>query len=101
MATVEFEERADQLTLETIDATLSDGQIFRSARKKLLATGAKLLVGPRGTGKTHLMRYTSSVPTLFEQIQLISQICRNFVLDGSRKQLIQRDSLEHRQAQDL
>ena len=43
----------------------------------------------------------SSVPTLFEQIQLISQICRNFVLDGSRKQLIQRDSLEHRQAQDL
>ena len=44
---------------------------------------------------------TSSVPTLFEQIQLISQICRNFVLDGSRKQLIQRDSLEHRQAQDL
>ena len=41
MATVEFEERADQLTLETIDATLSDGQIFRSARKKLLATGAK------------------------------------------------------------
>ena len=58
MATVEFEERADQLTLETIDATLSDGQIFRSARKKLLATGAKLLVGPRGTGKTHLMRYT-------------------------------------------
>ena len=47
------------------------------------------------------MAKISSVPTLFEQIQLISQICRNFVLDGSRKQLIQRDSLEHRQAQDL
>lgn len=55
-----------------------------------------------GLGKVGKPRLDiSSVPTLFEQIQLISQICRNFVLDGSRKQLIQRDSLEHRQAQDL
>lgn len=54
----EFEERADQLSLEAIDASLADGQIFKSARQKLLAPGAKLLVGPRGTGKTHLMRYT-------------------------------------------
>jgi hypothetical protein len=54
----EFEERADQLSLEDIEETLSDGQIFRSARRKLLSKGAKLLVGPRGTGKTHLMRYT-------------------------------------------
>lgn len=58
MPEFEFEERADQLTLSTIDNTLADGQIFKQARKKLLATGAKLLVGPRGTGKTHLMRYT-------------------------------------------
>jgi len=54
----EFEERADQLTLEDIDSTLADGSIFKNARKKLLGKGAKLLVGPRGTGKTHLMRYT-------------------------------------------
>jgi len=54
----EFEERADQLALSDIESTLSDGQIFRSARRKLLSRGAKLLVGPRGTGKTHLMRYT-------------------------------------------
>lgn len=54
----EFEERADQLSLETIDATLADGEIFIKARQKLLGSGAKLLVGPRGTGKTHLMRYT-------------------------------------------
>lgn len=54
----EFEERADQLTLEAIDATMADGEIFKSARRKLLGTGAKLLVGPRGTGKTHLMRHT-------------------------------------------
>lgn len=55
---VDFEERADQLSLEAIDQTLAKGQIFRRAQKKLLAPGAKLLVGPRGTGKTHVMRYT-------------------------------------------
>jgi hypothetical protein len=54
----EFEERADQLPLATIDATMAEGAIFKSARKKLLGPGAKLLVGPRGTGKTHLMRHT-------------------------------------------
>jgi hypothetical protein len=54
----EFEERADQLSLDAIDSSLADGQIFKRARQKLLARGAKLLVGPRGTGKTHVMRYT-------------------------------------------
>jgi hypothetical protein len=54
----EFEERADQLTLDEIHQTMADGAIFTNARKKLLSTGAKLLVGPRGTGKTHLMRHT-------------------------------------------
>ena len=55
---LEFEERADQLSLSDIYATLADGYIFKQARRKLLAKGAKLLVGPRGTGKTHVMRYT-------------------------------------------
>ncbi len=54
----EFEERADQLSLEEIDSTLAGGEIFKKAQQKLLAPGAKLLVGPRGTGKTHVMRYT-------------------------------------------
>src|SRR5665213_1981807 len=54
----EFEERADQLPLTAIEETLADGDIFQRARRKLLGPGAKLLVGPRGTGKTHLMRYT-------------------------------------------
>lgn len=54
----EFEERADQLSLEIIEKTLVDGAIFKRARQKLLGPGAKLLVGPRGTGKTHVMRYT-------------------------------------------
>jgi hypothetical protein len=54
----EFEERADQLSLQDINSSLADGQIFKRARRKLLATGAKLLIGPRGTGKTHVMRFT-------------------------------------------
>jgi hypothetical protein len=53
----EFEERADQLSLALIDSSLADGEVFRRARMKLLSRGAKLLVGPRGTGKTHIMRY--------------------------------------------
>lgn len=53
----EFEERADQLSLQTIEDTLVDGELFKNARRKLLGPGAKLLVGPRGTGKTHVMRY--------------------------------------------
>jgi len=53
----EFEERADQLSLELIDTSLADGEVFQRARTKLLSRGAKLLVGPRGTGKTHIMRY--------------------------------------------
>ena len=53
-----FEERADQLSLTDVKECLADGEIFRVARQKLLASGAKLLIGPRGTGKTHLMRFT-------------------------------------------
>ena len=53
----DFEERADQLSLAAINSSLADGEVFRRARTKLLGRGAKLLVGPRGTGKTHIMRY--------------------------------------------
>lgn len=55
---MEFEERADQLSNEEINRSLADGEILAKARHKLLASGAKFLIGPRGTGKTHLMRYT-------------------------------------------
>ncbi|EZO93518.1 zinc ribbon domain-containing protein [Pseudomonas aeruginosa] len=57
---MEFEERADQLSAEEISTSLAEGETLRKARQKLLATGAKFLVGPRGTGKTHLMRFTYS-----------------------------------------
>lgn len=52
-----FEVRADQLTLETIENNTSiDGPALNVVRE-LLVPGAKLIVGPRGCGKTHLMRY--------------------------------------------
>jgi hypothetical protein len=52
-----FEIRADQLTLETIENKTSiDGPALNVVRE-LLVPGAKLIVGPRGCGKTHLMRY--------------------------------------------
>lgn len=57
---MEFEERADQLSTEEISTSLAEGETLKKARQKLLATGAKFLIGPRGTGKTHLMRFTYS-----------------------------------------
>ncbi|MEH6461173.1 hypothetical protein [Chitinimonas sp. JJ19] len=54
----EFEERADQLSLDQIELSLVDGKIFQHAQQKLLSPGAKLLIGPRGAGKTHIMRHT-------------------------------------------
>jgi hypothetical protein len=54
----QYEERADHLELSTIatNTTLtSDSEGWIAA---LTGLGAKLLVGPRGCGKTHLMRYS-------------------------------------------
>lgn len=68
---MEFEERADQLSTEEISTSLADGEILKKARQKLLATGAKLLIGPRGTGKTHLMRYTYSQSLLNKSSPLV------------------------------
>jgi hypothetical protein len=53
----DFEERADQLSKEAVEDYFAQGKVFENARKKLLSKGAKFLVGPRGTGKTHIMRF--------------------------------------------
>ena len=52
-----LEVRADQLPLDVIEGHTSIDGPARTIVNELLAQGAKLLVGPRGCGKTHLMRY--------------------------------------------
>lgn len=52
-----FEVRADQLTIEAIEKHTSIAGPAATIVKELLLPGAKLIIGPRGCGKTHLMRY--------------------------------------------
>ncbi|WP_367753792.1 hypothetical protein [Flavobacterium sp. WC2430] len=54
----ELEERSDYLDIEQVVDWFVTGDYFESIQKKLIGTGAKLLVGPRGTGKTHQMLIT-------------------------------------------
>jgi rubrerythrin len=54
---ISFVERADELDASTLLERTVDNAFYASIRKRLLAPGGKLLVGPRGTGKTHQMRY--------------------------------------------
>ncbi len=52
----EFEERADYLPANYIKDKTAKGQYFEEIQRKLYQVGAKVLIGPRGTGKTHHMR---------------------------------------------
>lgn len=83
MSDHEFEERADQLTIDDITTTMADAEVYVAARKKLLARGAKLLVGPRGTGKTHLMRFTyaESLKTKSNPVVLYANFNRYLTLE--------------------
>ncbi len=55
---IEFEERADFLESNRLVELTVSNEYFQSVQHKILERGAKLLVGPRGTGKTHQLRYT-------------------------------------------
>lgn len=50
-----FEERADYINYEDIIKWNVDITYFSDIQKKLIGKGSKVLVGPRGTGKTHQM----------------------------------------------
>lgn len=52
----DFEERADYLPDEFIIAKTAKDGYFSNIQSKIFQVGAKLLIGPRGTGKTHHMR---------------------------------------------
>lgn len=51
-----FEERADYILDDDIKKWNVDIPYFETIQKKLIEKGAKVLVGPRGTGKTHQMK---------------------------------------------
>lgn len=53
-----IEERADYIDEDTIkNNTIRSGEFFDIIHNALISPGIKLIVGPRGCGKTHLMRY--------------------------------------------
>lgn len=53
----EFEERADFISETDLFTWTVENEYFNSIQKKLIERGAKLIVGPRGTGKTHQFKH--------------------------------------------
>lgn len=53
----DLEERADYLTVDELRRATAANEFFKDVQRKLLGRGTKLLVGPRGCGKTHMMRF--------------------------------------------
>lgn len=52
----ELEYRADHMTLEELESITAESEFYSGVIKKILSRGSKLIVGPRGVGKTHHMR---------------------------------------------
>ncbi|MBW3531325.1 MULTISPECIES: hypothetical protein [Shewanella] len=52
----EYEERADYLSDAELEEWTATSSHFNNIQRKLIQVGAKLIVGPRGTGKTHQMK---------------------------------------------
>lgn len=53
-----LQQRADYIPIaELLDETAEDGEIFKRVYAELTNKGLRTIVGPRGCGKTHMMRY--------------------------------------------
>ncbi len=52
----EFEERADFINKDDLSNWTAENEHFENIQRKIIEKGAKLIVGPRGTGKTHQFR---------------------------------------------
>ena len=53
-----LEQRADYLSIEELSSGTALNDFFEKIHHALTERGTKLIVGPRGCGKTHMMRYT-------------------------------------------
>lgn len=53
----EFEERADFIDFNDLIKWTVETSFFEKIQRKIIERGAKLIVGPRGTGKTHQFRH--------------------------------------------
>lgn len=50
------EYRADHIELDTLEQITAETEFYSGVLKKLMSRGSKVIVGPRGVGKTHHMR---------------------------------------------
>ena len=54
-----LQQRADYIPIDELLAETSEGgELFQKVQKELTNGGLRTIVGPRGCGKTHMMRYT-------------------------------------------
>lgn len=53
-----LQQRADYIPLEQLlDGTSNSGELFKQVHRELTNRALRTIVGPRGCGKTHMMRY--------------------------------------------
>ncbi len=79
----EFEERSDYLDENDLLTWNVTNEYFTNIQKELIGTGSRLLVGPRGTGKTHQMRiaYQECVKTQNKPVAIFVSLNKYFYLE--------------------
>src|SRR3954451_24223602 len=72
-----LEQRADYIPLDKLRRETAKGDWFDAVHQALTDRGTKLLVGPRGCGKTHVMRYTWDTSILDSKLPLCVYVSFN------------------------
>ena len=76
----EYEERADYLSEQQLKDWTAESDHFNHIQRKLIQVGAKLITGPRGTGKTHQMKCAHTKCTYNEKLPLSVYVTFNHYL---------------------